>query len=31
MADAKFEIDYKIKVGGGITLLIVIGALLSYG
>jgi UPF0755 protein len=30
MADAKFEIDYKIKVGGGITLLIVIGALLFY-
>ena len=30
MADAKFEIDYKIKVGGGITLLIVIGVLLFY-
>ncbi|MCH2445094.1 MAG: endolytic transglycosylase MltG [Candidatus Marinimicrobia bacterium] len=30
MAAAKFEIDYKIKVGGGITLLIVIGALLFY-
>ena len=30
MADAKFEINYKIKVGGGITLLIVIGVLLFY-
>ena len=30
MADAKFEIDYKIKVGGGIALLIVIGVLLFY-
>ena len=30
MADAKFEIDYKFKVGGGITLLIVIGVLLFY-
>ena len=30
MADAKFVIDYKIKVGGGITLLIVIGVLLFY-
>ena len=30
MADAKFGIDYKIKVGGGITLLFVIGVLLFY-
>ena len=30
MADAKFEIDNKIKVGGGITLLIVIGVFLFY-
>ena len=30
MADAKFEIDYKIKIGGGITLLVLIGVLFFY-
>ena len=30
MADAKFEIDYKIKIGGGITFLLLITTLLFY-
>ena len=30
MADAKFEINYKIKIGGGITFLVLIAILLFY-
>lgn len=30
MTDAKFEIDHKIKIGGGITLLVLIVVLLFY-
>ena len=30
MAEAKYKIDYKFKIGGGITLLVLIGILLFY-